>query len=286
MILITRATGHLGKSLIDFLLHEIQPEQVAALVRDPKKADPLSSRGVELRQGDYEDYSSLQKAFKGVDQLVFISTSVTGEIRNRQHANVIKAAKEAGINHVCYTSIVNPSPDAVFSATPGHYLTEKEIKEAGLSYTFFRNNLYLDLVPALTADAAETGTLYFAAGEGRAGFVLREDIAKAISRVLLKREKENKTYTISSPETYSFVDIAVALGKATGKSIKYEAISTEEMKEAMKKGNVPDPIIDITTNMADALQEGEFDTPDPTLTKLLGREPVKPETFMRQFYAM
>lgn len=276
----------MGKSTIDFLLRETRKEPVAALIRDPKKADALASREVELRQGDYEDYNSLRKAFEGVDQLIFISSSVTGEDRNRQHANVVKAAKEAGVQHVYYTSIANPSPDATFSATPGHYLTEKAIKDAGLSYTFFRNNLYLDLVPALIGDAAETGTLYFAAGDQRAGFVLREDIAEAIARVVLDENRENKIYTISSPETYSFVDVAVALGKAVGKSIKYVAITTEEMKNAMEEGNVPEPIIDITTNMADALQKGEFDTPDPTLAKLLGREPVDLETFMRQFYEM
>lgn len=286
MILITGATGKLGKSLIDFLLREIQPEQIAALVRDPQKTDPLVSRGVGIRKGDYEDYNSLLKAFEGAEKLVFISTSVTGEVRNRQHGNVVKAAKEAGVHHVYYTSIVNPSENAVFSATPGHFLTEKGIRESGMSYTFFRNNLYMDLVPALIGDAAENGTLYFAAGNQRAGFVLREDIADALARVVLADSRENKTYNISPPETYSFVDVAVALGKAVGKSIKYEAISTKEMEVAMKQGGVPESIISITTNMADALQKGEFDTPDTTLSKLLGREPVHLETFMRQFYSM
>lgn len=276
----------MGKSLIDFLLHDIQPEEVAALVRDPEKAKGLASRGVELRKGDYEDFQSLQQAFKGIDRLVFISSSEIGEIRNRQHANVVKAAKEAGVNHVYYTSIVNPTEEAVFAASPGHYLTEKGIRDAGMSYTFFRNNLYMDLVPAIIGDAAETGTLYFAAGDQRAGFVLREDIAEALSRLVLEGDRENKVYTISSPETYSFVDVAVALNKAAGKPIKYVAISTEEMKNAMKEGGVPENIIDVTTNMADALQQGEFDTFDPALSRLLGRDPVNLETFMRQFYSM
>lgn len=286
MILITGASGNLGKSLIDFLLKNTRTEEVAALVRDPQKADALQSREVQIRQGDYEDYNSLQKAFEGVEKLVFISTSVTGEDRNRQHSNVVKAAKEAGVQHVYYTSIVNPSENATFSATPGHYLTEKWIKEAGLGYTFFRNNLYMDLIPAIVGNAAETGTLYFAAGDQRASFVLREDIAEALANVVLDENRENKIYTIASPHAYTFVDVAVALDKAVGKSIKYVSISTQDMKNSMQEAGVPQPIVEITTNMADALQKGEFDTPDPTLAKLLGREPVDLETFVRQFYSM
>lgn len=286
MILITGATGSLGKSTIDFLLKEIQPDDLAALVRDPQKAEPLSSRNVPLRQGDYEDYDSLEKAFDGVDQLLFISTSATGEARKLQHANVVKAARQAGVKHVYYTSIVNPSADATFSASPGHYETEKSIKEAGLSYTFFRNNLYLDLVPALIGNADETGTLYFAAGDQRAGFVLREEIAEAIANVILDEKQENRVYTISAPVTYSFYDVAVALRKAINHPIKYVPITTLDMRKTMQEAQVPDPVINITTNMADALQKGEFDYPDDTLRKLIMREPVDLELFMKQFYMM
>ncbi len=286
MILITGATGNLGKSAIDFLLKEVQPEQVAALVRDPKKAEALQSREVQLRQGDYEDYDSLLKAFKGVKKLLFISTSVTGEDRNRQHSNVVKAAKEAGVQHVYYTSIVNPSPDATFGATPGHFFTEEQIKKSGMTYTFFRNNLYMDLIPMLTANAAETGELYFAAGEQRAGFVLREDIAEGIVRTMLSEEGKNQEFTISSPQPYSFYDVGVALSKAAGKPVKYIPIPTQSMEEGMKGAGVPAPVIEITVNMADALQKGEFDHTDSTLARLLDREPVDLETFIKQLYSM
>lgn len=288
MLLITGATGNLGKSTIDFLLKEVQPEQLAVLVRDTGKAAAFASRNVPVRQGDYEDFASLQKAFEGVDELLFISTSVTGEERNRQHGNVVKAAKEAGVQHVYYTGIVNPTAEATFQATPGHHLTEIALEESGMSYTIFRNNLYLDLVPMLCANAAETGTLPFAAGEGRAAFVLREDIAEGIARFILqgKGKKENKKLTISSPHAYTFYDVAVALGKAVGKSIKYVKVSTPELRNSLQQAGLPAPVIEITTNLAEAIQQGEFDYPDNTLEKLLGREPVDLETFVKQFYAM
>lgn len=284
MILITGATGNLGRSIIDFLLKEIQPDQLAALVRNPEKAAALTSRNVPLRRGDYEDFESLQKAFQGVDQLLFISSPVTGEARSRQHKQVVKAAKEAGIKHIYYTSIVKPSADAAFLATPGHYRTEQEIKDTGISYTFFRNNLYLDLLPDFARKAAETGTLYFAAGEQRAGFVLRKDIAEAIAKVMLDEKQDNKVYTFSPSQPYNFFDVAVAIGKAVNKPVKYVPVSTREMKTAMQEAEVPEPLIEISTSMAEAIQKGEFDCPDDTLRKLLGREPVDIETFLRQYF--
>lgn len=286
MLLITGATGNLGKSTIDFLLQHLQPEQTSALVRNPEKAETLKSRNVPLRQGDYEEYDSLKKAFEGVEDLLFISTSVTGEDRSRQHANVVKAAREAGIQHIYYTSIINPSPDATFGATPGHYETEEDIKKSGMSYTFFRNNLYMDLLPDLVGNSAESGTLYFAGGEQRGGFVLREDIAEAIAKVILRKEKDNKVYTISAPQTYSFYDVAVGLSKAANKPVKYVPVSTEDMRKGMESAQAPAPVIDISTNMADAFQKGEFDFPDNTLRSLLQREPVNVETFLKQFYNM
>lgn len=284
MILITGATGNLGRSIIDFLLKEMQPEQLAALVRSPENAAPLTSRNVPLRKGDYDAYDSLLKAFQGVDQLLFISSPATGETRNRQHAQVVKAAKEAGINHIYYTSIVNPSAEASFLASPGHYRTEEQIRDTGLSHTFFRNNLYMDLLPDLTREAAESGTLSFAAGEQRAGFVLRKEIAEAIANVVLNRKHDKQVYTLSAPQAYNFFDVAVALGKAVNKIIKYVPVSTREMKTAMQQAEVPQPLIEISTSMAEAIQKEEFDCPDDTLRKLIGREPVDIETYLRQYY--
>ncbi len=56
----------------------------------------------------------------------------------------------------------------------------------------------------LAGNAAESGTLHFAAGEEGAGFVLREDIAEAIARYILLGKKENEVINISSSQTYFF----------------------------------------------------------------------------------
>jgi NAD(P)H dehydrogenase (quinone) len=104
MILVTGATGHFGKSTIDFLLKKgISSTNIVALVRDEEKAADLKNKGVVLRIGDYDNYTSLVNAFKGVEKLLFVSGSDIFK-RGAQHQNVVTAAKEAGVQHIVYTS--------------------------------------------------------------------------------------------------------------------------------------------------------------------------------------
>src|SRR5688572_7812207 len=103
MILITGATGQLGKSTIELLLKKLPANKIAALARDKNKAAGLKAKGIDVRPGNYDDKASLVAAFQGIDKLFFISGNDVA-IRQKQHENVIKAAKEAGIKHIVYTS--------------------------------------------------------------------------------------------------------------------------------------------------------------------------------------
>jgi NAD(P)H dehydrogenase (quinone) len=189
VIAVTGASGKLGGATIRFLLErKVAPRRIAAVVRDPAKVADLAAQGVEVRRGDYTDPRSLEDAFRGIDKLLFISTNVVGEERMLHHRNVVNAARAAGVRHVVYTSVIKPAPDAKFAAAPGHFHTEALVRESGLRYTFFRNNLYADLVPFMFGEAVQTGTLAHNGGDGRIGFVAREDIAQALAAVLAEGE--------------------------------------------------------------------------------------------------
>lgn len=104
MIQVTGATGNFGKAVIDFLLQKgIPANQISALIRDEAKAKPLADKGIILRVGDYNDYTSLVKAFCGIDKLLLVSSSDMKD-RSSQHINAVRAAKEAGVKHIIYTS--------------------------------------------------------------------------------------------------------------------------------------------------------------------------------------
>ena len=186
MILVTGANGNLGSATIDFLLSKNPQATVAALVREVQKGEALQPKGVDVRIGDYIDYTSLQQALEGIDILVFISS---GTIANRvqQHKNVVNAAKKKGVKHILYTSFLKAS-----DTTPGIFLdhteTEKELLTSGIAYTIFRNTYYDDLLPMLLGNALQTGHIYYPAGNAKINLASRQDIAEALANVALQPE--------------------------------------------------------------------------------------------------
>lgn len=283
MILVTGANGNLGKAMIDFLLKKIEPSQIAALVRDSKKGEELKTKGIEIRIGDYFDYSSLVNAFKGIDKLLLISSGSL-EDRTKQHINAVDAAKEAGVKHIVYTSVVNPSPSSSFSAVQSHIETESHLKQSGITYTIFRNTLYLDVIPMLIGDAVQHGKIYYPAGEGKVGFAARVDMAEALANVISSRGHENKIYEITGSTPYSFHDIAKALSEATQKQIEYVDIPLDVMKEELVKINLPPALIELYASMAKAIKQNELTYVDSSLEKLLGRKPVGLKEFFKNVF--
>ena len=105
MILVTGANGHFGTGTIDYLLKKgVKAQSIAAFVRSEEKGAALKDKGIELRIGDYHDYNSLRQALNGIDKLLFVSSSSPAD-RTQEHANVVNAAKEAGVKHITYTSL-------------------------------------------------------------------------------------------------------------------------------------------------------------------------------------
>ena len=93
-ILITGATGALGSATIDHLLKLNTDHKIIGLARSEEKAASLKEKGVEVRIGNYDEPTTLEAAFSGVDTLFFISASEIGK-RVEQHKNVVEAAKKA-----------------------------------------------------------------------------------------------------------------------------------------------------------------------------------------------
>lgn len=281
MILVTAASGHLGTATIDYLLKKDLPAgHIAGLVRDEQKAAALSAKGVQLRKGDYFDAASLEKAFQGIDTLVFISS---GSIEDRvsQHRNVVNAAQKSGVKHIIYTSVLKASDTLKFFPGIDHYHTEAMLKQAGIPYTFFRNTFYVEVLPMLFGGALESGQWYYAAGNAKANFAARTDMAEAIANVAANPTPHaNKIYEITSNQSYSFNEIAGVISKAVGKTVSYIPIPLEALREEMKQAGVPEAYIPMYASIADGIAAGELDAVDGSLEKLLQRKPVDLATYL------
>jgi NAD(P)H dehydrogenase (quinone) len=281
-MLVTGATGHFGKAALEFLA--TRGVAASALVRAGAKAGGLKN----ARVGDYDDYASLVNAFKGVDKLLFVSSSDVAA-RVPQHENVVKAAKEAGVKHVVYTSFLSrnetaSSPIAMISEA--HLKTEKWLKESGMAYTIMKNNVYAEYIPITIGDKVlEAGTIYEPAGDGKTAYVLRTEMAEVAANILTSAGHEGKVYNITNEKSVSYYDIAKIISEVSGKNIKYISPTPEEFSKTMKGFGIPAPVVDVITGFELAKAQGEFDITDDTVENLLKRKPASVEGYLRRYYS-
>ena len=292
MILITGATGQYGTKAIEHLLNKgVEAPQLAALVRDAAKGQPLQAQGVELRVGDYTDFDSLVRAFQGVDKLLLVSSNDRGSVENRtaQHLTAIKAAQAAQVKHLVYTSFITKpagQDSAIADFLASHAQTEQALKDSGLVYTILQNGIYLEMIlPFVGEQVAETGVILFPAQAGKASWVLREELAEAAAHMLTTAGHENKTYVLTNTEATSFEDIAQDLAGPLGKDIRYQSPPAEEFQATLKRMGVPAMYSGMLTTWASAVAQGMLELSDSTLASFLGRKPTTTAQFLAQVYA-
>lgn len=286
-ILVTGATGQLGKEVIHALLNTLPASGIAALVRDTDKASDLAVLGVDIRTGNYDQEESLIRAFEGIDKLYFVSSSELAD-RTEQHLRVVNAAKAAGIKHVVYTSFQRRNETAtspIALVAQSHLATEKALIASGLSYTILKHGLYMDLLPMFVGDnILETGVIYQPAGEGKTAYALRKELAEAGAAVLSGKGHENKIYELYPSTTYSYPEIATILQQITGKEIQYVSPSPEEYIQTLTAAGVQPEFTHMFAGFGEAIRQGEFEDTSKDFETLLGRRATTVESYLESCY--
>ncbi len=285
MILVTGATGQLGSAIVNNLLLQVSPSEIAVLVRDEEKTKELKSKGVQIRIGDYKNPNSLVNAFKDVEKLILISSNDFND-RIGQHKNAIDAAKKAGVKHIIYTSMsmndIETSPLKPFLAD--HYETEDYIKNNGFTYTMMQHSLYLDVLPMFIGEQVlETG-VFFPAGEGRVAYASRTDLAEAIAKVALSDAFDNQNLPMTNVENYSYADVAKTLTELSGKEVAYVSPTPEVFEQTLKGFNLPEPIIQMSLGFAAGIKNNDFDKTFLNLQTILGRKPQSLKEYLKVTY--
>ncbi|MET7821770.1 NmrA family NAD(P)-binding protein [Micromonospora zamorensis] len=284
-LLVTGATGNLGRLTLQLLLERLPAEQLAGLSRSPDRAADLTERGVDIRQGDYFDYASLVRAFDGVDKLLLVS-AVAFTDRNTQHYNAITAAKQAGVKHVIYTAIQRDEDLGInqVGVTESDVFTEQTLRASGLTYTILRNPIYLDyLEQYLAADVYEKG-LRVPPGEGTMAPALLRDLAAGNVAVLTQAGHENKTYTLNGSQAASYRDIAATLSEIHGQPVPYLPVPVEEFLESYLQKDVPGPVAEFLTAWVAGVGLGSFSKHTDDLERLIGYRPTGYREFLEKNY--
>lgn len=263
---ITGASGQLGKIVLDKLKLKTPAENIVALVRDPQK---VSGEAIEVRAFDYEKPELLAEALSGIDKLVLISGNEIGK-RAAQHANVIEAAKHAGVKLIVYTSLLRAN-NTTISLAGEHLKTEKDLKASGLSYVILRNGWYTENYTASIQDVLALGTLYGCAGEGKTSSASREDFAEAVVAVLTSEGHTNKTYELAGDEAFTLSEYAATLSQVSGKNIPYVNLPEEDYAKALSQAGLPEFFAAFLAGAQTSTAKGDLYEPGRQLSKLIGR---------------
>lgn len=239
-IVISGASGDLGRRITALLLPEIAPNDLTLVTRSPDCLADAAATGARVTFGDYRDLTSLQHAYAGGDVLMLISSL---DVANRipEHRNAIKAAKEAGIGHIVYTSCGGIHSQNPVPSVSDHIVTEDDLRESGIGFTILRNQTYAEVFPTLAAPAVlETGKWYQAAGDGKLSPVSKRDIAACAVRCLRNPAWHNRaTYEITGPELLGYREIAAIAADVYDVPIEYVPVSVEERFRQFDEMGVP-----------------------------------------------
>lgn len=279
MIVITGATGQLGRLVIENLLQSVPAGEIVAAVRDPARAADLAARGVLVRKADYTQPATLDTAFAGARKLLLVSSSALGQ-RVAQHRAVIDAAVRAGVRLVAYTSILHADTSPLGLAAE-HGETEAMLKSSGLPSVLLRNGWYTENYLASVPAALAHGAVIGSAGDGRIASAARADYAAAAAAVLTAGDQAGRVYELAGDTAYTLAEFADEISRQAGKAIVYKDMPEADYKAALIGFGLPEPVAAMLADSDGGASRGGLFDDSRQLSSLIGR----PTTQMRDSVA-
>jgi NAD(P)H dehydrogenase (quinone) len=272
MIIVTGATGQLGRLVIASLLKTVPAAQIVAAVRDVAKGADLAALGVQVRRADYSDPASLDAAFAGAGKVLLISSSELGQ-RVAQHRNVIAAAVRAKAGLLAYTSVLHADTSALGLAEE-HRQTEAAVRASGLNYRLLRNGWYVENYTGGLGAALAHGALAGGAGEGRISAAARADYADAAAAVLASTQAVEQVYELAGDTAFTLGDLAAELSRQSGKDIPFHNLPQQDYRDMLLGFGLPAPLAELIADSDAQAAMGALYDGSGTLGKLIGRPTI------------
>jgi NAD(P)H dehydrogenase (quinone) len=227
---ISGASAQIGQMAVSSLLEKVRPEELTMITRNPHSLSHWKEKGVNVLAGHHGDAESLRQGYRNADCVFMISSLAVGQ-RTKHHRETIQVAKEEGVKHIVYTSVMGAHPNNPTPSAAEHIATERMLSDSGLSYTALRNQIYSELMFAMICDQAlPTGTWRHNSEHGGFAPVARADIANCVSAIMLSpRDHARVIYEITGPERYTFPKLAELAARLWNTRIEYIPMTDEDM---------------------------------------------------------
>lgn len=269
MIVITGASGHLGRLVIEELLKTTPASQLVAAARNLDRVQDLTARGVQTRKADYDRPETLDAAFQGANKLLLISSNEIGK-RFPQHKAVIESAKRTGVKLLAYTSILHADTSPMGLAEE-HKATEAYIKASGVPFVVLRNGWYTENYTASIAPALAHGVYLGSAGSGRISSAARADYAAAAAAVLASEGQAGRIYELAGDDAYTLEDLAGEISRQSGQTVTYRNLPEADYKAALVGAGLPEVIAHLLADSDVGASKGGLFDDSGQLGRLIGR---------------
>lgn len=269
MIVVTGASGQLGRLVIQSLLKSVPAAGIVAAVRQPAAVADLAALGVQVRQADYAQPATLDTAFQGATKVLLISSSALGE-RVAQHGNVIDAARRAGVALLAYTSLLHADTSPLGLAAE-HTATEALLRASGVPHVLLRNGWYTENYLAGLPAVLQHGAVIGSAGEGRIASAARADYADAAAAVLTRDDQAGLVHELAGDTSYTLAEFAAEVGRQTGRTIPYINLPEADYRGALLGAGLPAPLAHLLADSDVGASKGGLFDDGHRLSQLIGR---------------
>jgi NAD(P)H dehydrogenase (quinone) len=269
MIVVTGASGQLGRLVIQSLLKTVPAAGIVAAVRQPAAVADLAALGVQVRQADYAQPATLDAAFQGATKVLLISSSALGE-RVAQHGNVIDAARRAGVALLAYTSLLHADTSPLGLAAE-HTATEALLRASGVPHVLLRNGWYTENYLAGLPAVLQHGAVIGSAGDGRIASAARADYAAAAAAVLTRDDQAGQVHELAGDTSYTLAEFAAEVGCQTGRAIPYVNLPEADYRGALLGAGLPEPIAQLLADSDVGASKGGLFDDGHRLSALIGR---------------
>jgi len=286
-ILVTGATGKTGSIVVAELRNANYP--VRAMVhREDGRSAQLRAHGAEIAVADMSDVERIADALTDVQRAYYCPPFDPYMIQGA--VAFAMAARESRLEHIVGMTQWLSSPSHPALMTRQHWLVDRLFSMTpGVAHTIVRPGFFADAYLELTGVAANLGVFPWVFGSSRNAPPSNEDIAQvAVSALMDPARHAGKSYRPTGPELLSGQDMANAIGRAVGRSVRAVPTPAWMFLKGARMLGIPIDILSSVRFYIDDHRRGAFDLGAPTTDVLdvTGRPPEDFETIALCYAAL
>ena len=267
MILVTGATGNVGREVVNLLVDDGQ--EVAAVTRNPAAAELPGSAHVV--GGDPSRPQTLTSALRGVEAVLISPRALGDATAGAATAELLALAAEQGAERVVALSALTVQYPAGYRRFADAFkAVEDAVKASGLQWALLRSADYAANSLAWAPQIRSAGVVRGAYGDAATSTIHERDVAAVAARALVNPAHAGHAYVLTGPHSLTQREKVRLIGEAIGKELSFEELPPEQLRQAMLAQGLPEDVPDrLLGSLADyAKQPGpSSDTVEQVLSR-------------------